>query len=101
MNFVAKAVRSAAVMRIGSTITSKIGGLSLPQSVTSSLMHTVARPPTMKTTSAVFINRFPVKLFETIQRDSSTLKKRRVMMNKHKRKKRKKLLRMNTKVSRG
>ena len=40
-------------------------------------------------------------MLSTPIRQSSTLKKRRAMMNKHKRKKRKKSLRFNTKVSRG
>lgn len=44
---------------------------------------------------------FKVNKMYPIVRQSSTLKKRRAMMNKHKRKKRKKSLRFNTKVSRG
>lgn len=40
-------------------------------------------------------------IFAMAVRQSSTMKKRRMKMNKHKLKKRRKLLRMNTKVSRG
>jgi len=96
MNFLARAVRSAAVLRVGSVSCAHIGASSAVMS--KSLLHTIARPPTVQ---KVFANKSAPKLFEVIQRDSSTLKKRRMMMNKHKRKKRKKLLRMNTKVSRG
>ena len=81
----------------------KIGISRIPQICGGRLMHSLTQRPIVNVKNCV--NSLPSRIgtksnaFNGV-RLSSTLKKRHTKMNKHKRKKRKKLLRMNTKVSR-
>ena len=101
MNFLNRLSRSSAFFNVGAAAVAKVG---VPKTFQVSYMHSVTKSPLMNLNTSCepsIVSKRATQIFNTLQRDGSTLKKRRTKMNKHKRKKRKKLLRMNTKVSRG
>ena len=99
MNFLSKLSRSSTLFKSSAVACAKVG---FPKNIQVSYMHSVTKSPLVSSSfKPIILNRPTTKIFNTLNRDGSTLKKRRPKMNKHKRKKRKKLLLMNTKVSRG